>query len=77
MIAWALANIAELATGLGALFAMLIGLRWKWKRDGVKQAKLDLDKKDRERADEIRDSLDRNRAQRVRELDDAGWRDGD
>lgn len=77
MVSWLLGNLTELLAILAGLGVTLLGLRWKWRGDGEAKAKQKFEEKDRERAQEIRDRLSRDRAQRVRELDDAGWRDGE
>lgn len=58
-----------LAAG-GALLA-LVGAR----ASGSRKAKLKMEVKDHERAEEIRNNVRDNIPERVREYDDSGWRD--
>lgn len=58
-----------LAAG-GALLA-LVGAR----ASGAKKAKLKMEVKDHEHADEIRDNVRDNLPDRLRDFDDSGWRD--
>jgi hypothetical protein len=74
VIAWLLGNLTETLALIGAVIAALVGLRWKWRRDGAKAAKDKMDKKDRDHAEDIRDRVARA-DDRVRQHHDAGWRD--
>jgi len=52
-----------------------IGVLLLARREGRKDAEQDAKIKDQERADKIRDAVERNVDDRVRKYDDAGWRE--
>lgn len=73
-----LLDTGSLTVALGAIGAVIVG--WfiayiKGRGDGKSSANQDAMENDYENADAIRDRVDRDRAKRVRELDDAGYRD--
>lgn len=62
---------------IGAL--AFVAALWGWgkskKEEGRRTERQEAQEADYENAADIRDRVDRNRDQRVRELDDAGYRD--
>lgn len=62
-----IAGLAVFAASLGTIFMAIRSGR----RDAINKAKI----KDQERADKIRDRVERNADDRVRKYDDAGWRE--
>lgn len=69
---------SDLYVILGGAVALLLGLLGVWKGGksaGRKQERLEATEKDHENADRIRDDVRRNRADRLRQFDDAGYRD--
>lgn len=57
-------------------FLGVLGAAWvAGKREGRRDERHEAQEADYENAADIRDRIDRNRDQRVRELDDAGYRD--
>ncbi len=57
--------------GVGAL----LGMWWLGKHEGRRTERQEAREADYENAADIRDRVDHNRDQRLRELDDAGYRD--
>ena len=73
-----LLGIDALAGVLGGLALAIIGAfvaYWRGRVKGAGNARQDAMEDDYENAAEIRDRVSRNRADRLRELDDAGYRD--
>jgi len=69
---------SDLYVILGGAVALLLGLLGVWKGGksaGRKEERLKATEKDHENADRIRDDVRRNRADRLRQFDDAGYRD--
>jgi len=62
--------IAVFSAVVAAIGALLLA-----RREGRKDAEQDAKIKDQERADKIRDAVERNVDDRVRKYDDAGWRE--
>ena len=66
--------------GVAAIVAVILA-RWQGRsqgrREGRKEAETDAKIRDHETAADIRRRVSSDRAQRVRELDDAGYRDAD
>ncbi|KIC39349.1 hypothetical protein [Leisingera sp. ANG-M7] len=59
----------------GALLSGLVLWGQSKKKQGRDETYIEMRAKDHENADQIRDRVDRNLDERVRKLDDAGWRD--
>ena len=73
-----LLGIDALAAGLGGFALAIVGVfvaYWRGRVKGASNARQDAMEDDYDNAAEIRDRVSRNRADRVRELDDAGYRD--
>lgn len=64
------------AVGWAVAGAAMLWAAWvAGKREGTSRANSDARDADYENAEDIRRRVSTDRAQRVRELDDAGWRD--
>ena len=73
-----LLGIDALTGILGGFAIAIIGgfvAYWRGRVKGASNARQDATEDDYENAAEIRDRVSRNRADRVRKLDDAGYRD--
>lgn len=77
MIGWL---ASEFLPWLAMIAAALAGA-WGYGKSRAAAARKETQHKareqDHEKANEIRDRIERERADRLRDLDDAGWRDGD
>lgn len=60
---------------LGGLVAAAFAFVWKNRRDAVKLDRAKQKEKDHAKADDIRDRVERDLPKRVRDFDDAGFRD--
>ena len=67
--------LAGYSAGAVGLLALLWGLWRGGKNAGRKEERLKAKEKDRENADRIRDDVRLNRDERLRQFDDAGYRD--
>ena len=70
--------MSDLITILGVIGAAavgFIGLLFKWKSDGRKEAFREAKEADYEAAADLRDTVDRNLDDRVRKMDGRGYRD--
>jgi membrane protein DedA with SNARE-associated domain len=65
---------AAIGAGVGGFIMHFVG-RWSGKREGASEANAKAMEADYENAEDIRRRVSIDRAKRVRELDDAGWRD--
>lgn len=74
MLSTLLAELLPWAIGLTAAILGLWGYGWSKKAEGRKETYIEMKARDHENADDIRNRVDGNLDQRVRELDDAGWR---
>lgn len=68
-------DLTTLIALVGAAVAALFGLRFKWKSDGRKSALRDAEDADHEAAADLRDTVDRNLVNRVRDMEGRGYRD--
>ena len=76
MIGWLLGTrLGRALSAAAAAVAALLTLRAVWRRDGAQEARRRAQEDDYENADAIRDRVDRDLDERVRELDGRGWRD--
>ena len=70
-----MSNLAAILTIIGVAVSAIFGMRLKWKSDGRKDAARDARDADHEAADDLRNTVDRDLAGRVRKMDGRGYRD--
>jgi hypothetical protein len=74
-----LAELLPWAIGIFATLGAIFGISWSKERTGRKQGRqetyIEAKARDHEKASEIRDRVERDLPDRVREYDDAGYRD--
>ena len=75
MIATLLAEFWGYLVGAGVLVAALLGLGRSKKVEGKREERAEAKERDHEKAAEIRNRVERDLDQRLRDHNDSGWRD--
>lgn len=70
-----MSDITGFLIAIVTVIAGLFGLRFKWKSDAKKEAITKAKEADYEAAADLRDNVDRNLVDRVREMEGRGYRD--
>jgi hypothetical protein len=68
-------RIGRILAGAGALLAALVAFGASERRKGREAERFKATEADHERAEDIRDTVERNLADELRKHDDAGYRD--
>lgn len=68
-------RVGRAIAAAASFLAFFLGLRTVWRREGAQSQKQKAKEADHEQAQDIRDRVDADLPDRVRDFDNSGWRD--